>query len=56
MAIVIPFRRGPVEPPLQSGTPSPCSNELQCPTCDFTACSSSELHLHIEQMHPPEPR
>ncbi len=53
MAELIPF---PTKPAPKCGTSPHCTGKLACPECDYVACSSADLHVHVEQKHPVTPR
>lgn len=54
MAELIPFPPKSAAPS-KCSTFSRCSDKLICPSCQYVACSSSELHAHVERMHPLTP-
>lgn len=51
MAELLPFR--PRSTPPSKCSSIRCGEKLICPSCGFVACSSSELHTHVAEMHPP---
>ena len=54
MAVLIPFRSKP-EPPLKSGSVRVIEG-LTCPACEYEACSSADLHTHVQHKHSPTRR
>ncbi len=54
MAELIPFPPKSIAPS-KCSTFSRCSDKLICPSCQYVACSSGDLHAHVERMHPLTP-
>lgn len=50
MADILPFR-SKAKPPSNCGTRNSC-RKFKCPRCNYVACSTDELHAHLEHMHP----